>query len=76
MMPCVYSRYRRLIECTLCMCVCVCVLRFVYLVFAHYELELCDPEAVMPEVEASRYGFGMLQPAGDLDVRYKLRASL
>ena len=56
--------------------VCVCVLRFVYLVFAHYELELCDPEAVMPEVEASRYGFGMLQPAGDLDVRYKLRASL
>ncbi|CAL8402117.1 unnamed protein product [Arctogadus glacialis] len=50
--------------------------QFVYLVFSHYEMELCDPEAVMPESEASSYGFGMLQPAGDLEVRYKLRASL
>ena len=69
----VYCRYRRLTECTFCVCV---VLRFVYLVFSHYEMELCDPEAVMPESEASSYGFGMLQPAGDLEVRYKLRASL
>lgn len=36
-----------------------------------YDLELCDPNARMPAVDASRYGFGMLQPEGDLPVRYK-----
>lgn len=37
----------------------------------HYRLELCDPRAQVPRVNASRYGFGMLQPEGDLLVRYK-----
>lgn len=36
-----------------------------------YDLELCDPRAQMPAIDASRHGFGMLQPAGDLPVRYK-----
>ncbi|XP_028262471.1 prostacyclin synthase-like [Parambassis ranga] len=45
--------------------------QFVYMVLTNYELELCDPNAQMPEINASRYGFGMLQPEGDLPVRYK-----
>uniref|UniRef100_A0A8C8LLH6 Prostacyclin synthase n=1 Tax=Oncorhynchus tshawytscha TaxID=74940 RepID=A0A8C8LLH6_ONCTS len=49
--------------------------QFVYLVLSHLELELCDPEAQMPEVNSSRYGFGMLQPEGDLAIRYKPRRS-
>ncbi|CAB1353826.1 unnamed protein product [Coregonus sp. 'balchen'] len=49
--------------------------QFVYLVLSHLELELCDPEAQMPEVNTSRYGFGMLQPEGDLAIRYKRRRS-
>ncbi|KAM8914322.1 prostacyclin synthase-like [Spinachia spinachia] len=47
--------------------------QFVFLVLTSYDLELCDPNAGMPAVNASRYGFGMLQPEGDLPVRYKPR---
>uniref|UniRef100_A0A3Q0SRB6 Prostacyclin synthase n=1 Tax=Amphilophus citrinellus TaxID=61819 RepID=A0A3Q0SRB6_AMPCI len=47
--------------------------QFVYMVLTNYDLELCDPNAQMPEINASRYGFGMLQPEGDLPVRYKPR---
>uniref|UniRef100_A0A665VRY1 Prostacyclin synthase n=1 Tax=Echeneis naucrates TaxID=173247 RepID=A0A665VRY1_ECHNA len=47
--------------------------QFVYMVLMNYDLELCDPNAQMPEVNASRYGFGMLQPESDLLVRYKSR---
>lgn len=41
------------------------------MVLSNYDLELCDPNAQMPEVNTSHYGFGMLQPEGDLLVRYK-----
>ncbi|XP_039971381.1 prostacyclin synthase-like [Xiphias gladius] len=47
--------------------------QFVYMVLTNYDLELCDPNSQMPDVNASRYGFGMLQPEGDLLVRYKPR---
>ncbi|XP_041836445.1 prostacyclin synthase-like [Melanotaenia boesemani] len=47
--------------------------QFVYLLLTNYDLELCDPNAQMPGIDASRYGFGMLQPVGDLLVRYKTR---
>lgn len=50
--------------------------QFVYMVLANYNLELCDPNAQMPEVNASRYGFGMMQPEGDLLIRYKPRNTL
>ncbi|KAL3978213.1 calpain-1 [Sarotherodon galilaeus] len=49
--------------------------QFVYMVLTNYDLELCDPNAQMPEINASRYGFGMLQPEGDLPVRYKPRST-
>ncbi|XP_026204623.1 prostacyclin synthase [Anabas testudineus] len=47
--------------------------QFVYKVLTNYDVELCDPNAQMPGVNAGRYGFGMLQPEGDLLVRFKLR---
>ncbi|XP_029907045.1 prostacyclin synthase [Myripristis murdjan] len=50
--------------------------QFVYMVLTYYDFELCDPNAQMPEVDASRYGFGMLQPKGDLFIRYKAKSSL
>ncbi|TMS18997.1 Prostacyclin synthase [Larimichthys crocea] len=50
--------------------------QFVYMLLTNCDLELCDPNAPMPEVNASRYGFGMLQPEGDLLVRYKPKSTL
>ncbi|XP_008287653.1 prostacyclin synthase-like [Stegastes partitus] len=47
--------------------------QFVYMVLTNYDVELCDLHAQMPEINASRYGFGMLQPEGDLLIRYKPR---
>uniref|UniRef100_A0A672ID12 Prostacyclin synthase n=1 Tax=Salarias fasciatus TaxID=181472 RepID=A0A672ID12_SALFA len=47
--------------------------QFVFLLLTHLDLELCDPEAKVPPVNSSRYGFGILQPDGDLQVRYRLR---
>ncbi|XP_038552254.1 prostacyclin synthase [Micropterus salmoides] len=47
--------------------------QFVFLVLTHLDLEMCEPEAKLPPVNPSRYGFGMLQPDGDLQVRYRLK---
>ena len=43
------------------------------MVLRNYDLELSDPNSQIPEVNASRYGFGMLQPERDLLVRYRPR---
>ncbi|XP_061584509.1 prostacyclin synthase [Cololabis saira] len=45
--------------------------QFVFLLLTHLDLELCDTEAKLPAVNPSRYGFGMLQPDGDLQVRLR-----
>uniref|UniRef100_A0A3Q3XN09 Prostacyclin synthase n=1 Tax=Mola mola TaxID=94237 RepID=A0A3Q3XN09_MOLML len=50
--------------------------QFIYMMLTNCDLELCDPKAQMPGVNASRYGFGMLQPDGDMRVRYKHRTVL
>ncbi|XP_076870462.1 prostacyclin synthase-like [Brachyhypopomus gauderio] len=47
--------------------------QFVFLVLSHLDLELYDPEAQVPGVDASRYGFGMVQPNSELLIRYKIR---
>ncbi|XP_041946336.1 prostacyclin synthase-like [Alosa sapidissima] len=47
--------------------------QFVYLVLTHLEMELCEPEAGLPAVNTSRYGFGMVQPEGDMFIRYRQR---
>ncbi|XP_057702840.1 prostacyclin synthase-like [Corythoichthys intestinalis] len=46
--------------------------QFAYLML-NMDLELCDTNAQMPEINTSRYGFGMLQPKGDLLVHIKAR---
>ncbi|KAK5912581.1 hypothetical protein CesoFtcFv8_002440 [Champsocephalus esox] len=47
--------------------------QFVILLLTHLDLEMCDPEDKLPPVNTSRYGFGMLQPDGDLQVRHRLK---
>ncbi|XP_008284154.1 prostacyclin synthase [Stegastes partitus] len=47
--------------------------QFVFLLLTHLDLEMCNPEAKLPPANPSRYGFGMLQPDGDLQVRYRLK---
>uniref|UniRef100_A0A7N6BG93 Prostacyclin synthase n=1 Tax=Anabas testudineus TaxID=64144 RepID=A0A7N6BG93_ANATE len=47
--------------------------QFVFLVLTHLDLVMCDPEAKLPPVNPSRYGFGMLQPDGDMQIRYRLK---
>ncbi|XP_072540815.1 prostacyclin synthase [Salminus brasiliensis] len=47
--------------------------QFVFIILTQFELELCDRNASIPPVDSSRYGFGMLQPDGDLEIRYKTR---
>ncbi|XP_060775405.1 prostacyclin synthase [Neoarius graeffei] len=52
----------------------VCSLkRFVLMILTQFDLELCDCNARMPPVDPSRYGFGMLQPDGDLEISYKFK---
>ncbi|KAJ8361179.1 hypothetical protein SKAU_G00177040 [Synaphobranchus kaupii] len=53
-----------------------CIKQFLLTVLTRLDLELCDPHSAMPKVNASRYGFGVLQPEGDLEIRYKLRCTL
>lgn len=47
--------------------------RFVFLVLAHFDLELINPDAEIPEFDLSRYGFGLMQPEHDVPVRYRVR---
>ncbi|XP_053353676.1 prostacyclin synthase-like [Clarias gariepinus] len=47
--------------------------QFVFLVLFHLDIKLHDPEAQVPEVDVSRYGFGMLQPNKELQIRYRCR---
>ncbi|AWP02694.1 putative prostacyclin synthase-like [Scophthalmus maximus] len=52
------------------------VKQFVFLLLTHLDIETCDPDDKLPPVNPSRYGFGMLQPDGDLQVRYRLKEPL
>ena len=72
----IYFYLSFLLESSNSMCPLCLLCRFVYLILTNWDLELCDPKAQMPGVNASRYGFGMLQPDGDLRVRYKHRTAL
>ncbi|TVK90458.1 Prostacyclin synthase [Bagarius yarrelli] len=52
----------------------VCALKtFVFIVLTKFDLKLCDCNALMPPIDHNRYGFGMLQPDGDLEICYKLK---
>uniref|UniRef100_A0A8C1Y6V0 Prostacyclin synthase n=1 Tax=Cyprinus carpio TaxID=7962 RepID=A0A8C1Y6V0_CYPCA len=43
-------------------------------ILTRFDLELCDKNAKLPLVDPSRYGFGILQPSGDLEIRYRIRS--
>lgn len=47
--------------------------QFVFLVLAHFDLELIDPDVEIPEFDLSRYGFGLMQPERDVPIRYRIR---
>ncbi|XP_035008075.1 prostacyclin synthase [Hippoglossus stenolepis] len=50
--------------------------QFVFLLLTRLDMEMCDPGDKLPPVNPSRYGYGMLQPDGDLQVRYRLKETL
>ncbi|XP_067359800.1 prostacyclin synthase isoform X2 [Channa argus] len=49
--------------------------QFVLLVLTHLDLKIDEAHGTfeLPAVNPSRYGFGMLQPDGDLQVKYQLK---
>uniref|UniRef100_A0A669EC12 Cytochrome P450 family 8 subfamily B member 1 n=1 Tax=Oreochromis niloticus TaxID=8128 RepID=A0A669EC12_ORENI len=47
--------------------------QFVFLMLVYFELELKNPDEKIPEIDLSRYGFGMMQPVRDVQFRYRLR---
>ncbi|XP_048874292.1 prostacyclin synthase isoform X2 [Brienomyrus brachyistius] len=47
--------------------------QFVFVVLSSLDMELCDPNSLMPPLNPSRYGFGMLQPDGELAIRYRMK---
>ncbi|XP_063071402.1 prostacyclin synthase-like [Engraulis encrasicolus] len=49
--------------------------QFVYLMLTHLDLEACELEEGLPEVNTGCYGFGMVQPVGDMAIRYRYRYS-
>ncbi|KAL4655210.1 prostacyclin synthase [Arapaima gigas] len=50
--------------------------QFVFIVLTCFDVELSDPNSSMPPPNTVRCGFGMLQPKGDLNIRYKRKALL
>nr|KAF6358859.1 prostaglandin I2 synthase [Pipistrellus kuhlii] len=47
--------------------------QFVFLVLAHFDLELVNPNVEIPEFDLSRYGFGLMQPEQDVPIRYRIK---
>lgn len=47
--------------------------QFVFLVLAHFDLELVNPNVEIPEFDLSRYGFGLMQPEHDVPIRYRIQ---
>ncbi|CAM9649895.1 unnamed protein product [Lampetra planeri] len=47
--------------------------QFIVLMLIHYDIEFCDPTTKEPDINASRFGFGIMQPTHDIRFRYRLR---
>lgn len=47
--------------------------QFAFLVLTTLEMEVCQHKSRLPDVNKTRYGFGMVQPVDDLLVRYRSR---
>uniref|UniRef100_A0AAY4CN81 Prostacyclin synthase n=1 Tax=Denticeps clupeoides TaxID=299321 RepID=A0AAY4CN81_9TELE len=48
--------------------------QLVFLVVSRLDVEPCDPASGVPAMDPGRYGFGMVQPVGDLPIRYKVKS--
>ncbi|KAM6989791.1 5-beta-cholestane-3-alpha,7-alpha-diol 12-alpha-hydroxylase-like [Tautogolabrus adspersus] len=47
--------------------------QFVFLMLVYFEFELKNPDEKIPEIDFRRWGFGSMQPVGDVQFRYRLR---
>lgn len=47
--------------------------QFLALIFSYFEIELVDNNVQCPSLDQSRAGLGILQPANDIDFRYRLK---
>ncbi|KAK2895159.1 7-alpha-hydroxycholest-4-en-3-one 12-alpha-hydroxylase-like [Channa argus] len=47
--------------------------QFAFLMLVYFEFELKNPEEKIPEIDFKRWGFGSMQPQGDVQFRYRLR---
>ncbi|KAM3865856.1 cytochrome P450 7A1-like [Diretmus argenteus] len=49
--------------------------QFLILVLSYFDMELLDPAIIVPPLDQSRAGLGILQPTYDVDFKYKLKSS-
>ncbi|KAJ1123163.1 hypothetical protein NDU88_001636 [Pleurodeles waltl] len=49
--------------------------QFVFILLTYFELELKAPRQKIPSFDNSRYGFGIMQPAYDITIRYRAKHS-
>lgn len=47
--------------------------QFIFLMLVYFEFELKNPDDKIPEKDVRRWGFGTMQPIGDIQFRYRLR---
>nr|XP_032817524.1 7-alpha-hydroxycholest-4-en-3-one 12-alpha-hydroxylase-like [Petromyzon marinus]XP_032817525.1 7-alpha-hydroxycholest-4-en-3-one 12-alpha-hydroxylase-like [Petromyzon marinus] len=47
--------------------------QFTVLMLIHYDIDFCDPTTKVPDINASRFGFGIMQPTHDIRFRYRSR---
>ncbi|XP_030053419.1 7-alpha-hydroxycholest-4-en-3-one 12-alpha-hydroxylase [Microcaecilia unicolor] len=47
--------------------------QFVFLMLAYFDFELVNVEEDIPPIDQSRWGFGIMQPAHDIQFKYRLR---
>ncbi|XP_043921779.1 7-alpha-hydroxycholest-4-en-3-one 12-alpha-hydroxylase-like [Protopterus annectens] len=47
--------------------------QFVFLMLTYFEFELVNPGVEIPPINASRWGFGIMQPTHDIPFKYRLR---
>ncbi|XP_078720863.1 7-alpha-hydroxycholest-4-en-3-one 12-alpha-hydroxylase-like [Lampetra fluviatilis] len=47
--------------------------QFIVLMLIHYDIEFCDPATKVPDINASRFAFGVMHPTHEICFRYRPR---
>ncbi|XP_078722320.1 7-alpha-hydroxycholest-4-en-3-one 12-alpha-hydroxylase-like [Lampetra fluviatilis] len=47
--------------------------QFIVLILIHYDIEFCDPATKVPDINASRFAFGVMHPTHEICFRYRPR---